>query len=453
MLRSGSGYAERVERKEEVDMPIYGIDLGTTNSLIGHHSAGFLSEIVPSCVDLSTGAAGKDYYNSTTATRSFKVDMSIGTEGIKPRLASTYVLNALKEKAPGPVEDVVISVPAYFSDSQRQATVEAAVNAGMNVRALVNEPTAASMYIAQDKKGLFAVYDLGGGTFDCSIIDSRFGAFDVQATDGCKIGGDNFDINIMRYFLKNGRIPIQQLNKEARFEIQHYATRVKVLMQKERKTQTVDLTPWGGIQLQFTPEVYVSLMKLTFAETINCMKRLLAAWIPTTEVYEILLVGGSTHCPYLREWIMEVTGQAPAPLTYDPDRVVAQGAALYADLLERGVLHTAVSDVTKQLGIGMWDGTVSVVVPANSKVPLSLEKMFTNNEESDKLELDLYQGQGALTRENECIGTLVYEYGYVQPPRSGQVIVNISIDMSGIITLTAKSLLGNEQAITLRRHD
>lgn len=434
-------------------MPIYGIDLGTTNSLIGLHSTGYLSNIVPSCVDMDSGLAGRNYYDSTNAARSFKVDMSTGVEGLKPRIASKYVLQALVAEAGQNVHDVVISVPAYFSDVQRQATVESAEKAGLTVHALVNEPTAASMYIAQNKKGLFVVYDLGGGTFDCSIIDSRFGAFDVQATDGCKIGGDNFDMNIMRYFIKNGSVPIHRLNKDARFEIQHYATKCKVKMQKERSTFVVDLSTWGGAQLQFSPQTYTELMKMTFAETINCMRKLLASWIPSTEAYDILLVGGSTHCPYLREWIEEVTGQAPEPLTYDPDRVVAQGAALYADLLERGLLHATVSDVTKQLSIGMWDGTVSVVVPANSKIPLSLEKMFTNNEESDKLELELYQGQNIMAADNEHIGTLLYEYGTVQPPRGGHVIVNISIDMSGIITFTAKNLLGSAKTITLRRKD
>lgn len=434
-------------------MAIYGIDLGTTNSLIGLHSAGYLSEIVPSCVDIESGDAGRAYYDDPGAARSFKVDMSMGTEGIRPRIASRYVLEALKFVAPDNPEDVVISVPAYFSESQRMATMSAAKEAGLNVRALVNEPTAAAMYIAQDKRGLFVVYDLGGGTFDCSIIDSRFGAFDVQATDGCKIGGDNFDINIMKYFLKNGRVPIQRLNKDARFEIQHYATAMKIQMQKQRIPLKADLTQWGGICLDFTPEIYVQLMKLSFSDTITCMKKLLAAWIPSTERYDILLVGGSTHCPYLCEWIEEVTGQKPNELTYDPDRVVAQGAALYADLLERGVLHTQVSDVTKQLGIGLWDGTISVIVPANSKVPLSIEKMFTNNIEGDKLELDLYQGQGAMIQDNECIGTLIYDYGQVMAPRDGQVIVNLVIDSSGLITLTAKNLLGAAQTITIKRKD
>lgn len=439
-------------------MSVFGIDLGTTNSLIGLHDSNYLSPIVPSCVDMETGDAGREYYDNAKATRSFKIDMSLGSEGARPRVASTCVLKALKREAEsypgiGTVEDVVISVPAYFNESQRSATVESAKNAGLNVKALVNEPTAAAMYIAKEQRKLLVVYDLGGGTFDCSIIDSRFDTFDVQATDGCKIGGDNFDQNIMRFLMKNGHIPIQNLTKEARFTLQHFSTQLKVQMQKERKPIQLNLTSWGGGKLEFTPELYVQLMKMTFSETINCMKKLITAWIPSTEAYSILLVGGSTHCPYLREWITEAIGKAPEPLSYDPDRVVAQGAALYASLFEHGELHTSVSDVTKQLSIGMYDGTVSVIVPANSKIPLSMEKMFTNSAEADQLELDLYQGQGAFRKDNECIGTLVYDYGMVKAPREGHVMVTIGIDISGLITLTARGLLGNSQSITLRRKE
>ena len=435
-------------------MAIYGIDLGTTNSLIGMHKTGYLSEIVPSCVNLDTGEAGKTMYNKMDATRSFKVDMSMGTEGIIPRVASQHVLKALVSKVNfDTVKDVVISVPAYFGDSQRAATVAAAKMAGLNVKALVNEPTAAAMYIAKQKKGLFVVYDLGGGTFDCSIIDSRFGAFDVQATEGCKVGGDDFDKNIMRYFIKHGRIPIHTLGKNDSFAIQHFATFIKLKMQKERKSLNIDLSKWGGQTILFTPDIYSELMRLTFSETINCMRRLIEAWIPSTEKYDILLVGGSTHCPFLTEWIESATGKKPAPLDYDPDRVVAQGAALYAELFEKGEIVTTVSDVTKQLSIGLYDGTVDMLVPANSKIPLSVEKLFANITESDKLELDLYQGQSVFRKDNECIGTLVYQYGSIKAPREGQVLVTIEIDENGLITFSANELLGKKQTIVLNRKD
>lgn len=433
-------------------MSFYGIDLGTTNSLIGLHSKNYLSPIVPSCTNLETGETGASMFDNMDATRSFKVDMSMGVEGNVPVAASTNILKELaKQVKDDVVKDVVISVPAYFSDNQRTATMKAAKQAGLHVHALVNEPTAAAMYIAHQKQGLYVVYDLGGGTFDCSIIDSRFGAFDVQATDGRKIGGDNFDENIMRHFIKEGRIPIHKLTPKARMSLQHFAAKKKIEMQKTKASIEVDLSEWNGNVIQFTTDNYVSLMKITFSETINCMVKLLQAWIPSTERYSILLVGGSTHCPFLQKWIEMETKQKPAELDYDPDRVVAQGAALYADLMEKGEISVTVSDVTKQLGIGLYDGTIDVLVPANSKIPLSVEKLLTNQVAANGIELDLYQGTSIFRKDSECIGKLIYNYSEPKEAMEGNVIITIKVDMSGVITLSAKELLGEEQSITLRR--
>lgn len=436
-------------------MPIFGIDLGTTNSLIGLEDSNYMSEIVPSCVDIETGKAGKELFNVMTAKRSFKIDISMGVEGIMPRTASKYVLKELANQAKRDtgieVKDVVISVPAYFSDSQRSATISAATDAGLNVMQLVNEPTAAAMYIAKNKKGLFVVYDLGGGTFDCSIIDSRFGTYDVQATSGKTIGGDDLDQNIMRNFIKEGNIPPHRLDKIALSALKHFASKCKVKMQKERKEFEVDLTPWLGEKYIFTPETYVALVKMTFGKTIECVQKLMKQWVPDNEVCEILLVGGSTHCPYLREWIEECIGRPTAQLTYDPDRVVAQGAALYASILEKGEIATKVSDVTKELSIGCYDGTVSTVVPANSKIPLSMEKVFSNPVPATSLILDLYQGESMFIKDNECIGKLEWEYSEPKDVNEGQVIVTISIDESGVITFSAKELLKPAKVVVLNR--
>lgn len=437
-------------------MAVFGIDLGTTNSLIGLYGADYLSEIVPSCVDMETGEAGASQYENMKARRSFKIDMSMGTEGIIPRTASQHVLEELRavaERDTGlDVNDVVISVPAYFSDSQRTATVTAAEMAGLNVKGLVNEPTAAAMYIAQNKKGIFVIYDLGGGTFDCSIIDSRFGTYDVQATDGICVGGDNLDQNLVKNFVRDGKVPLHHMNKDDRTALQHFASKMKIKMQKERKAFMVDLTKFGGEVYEFTPEVYNAIVKMTFAGTIDCMKKLIGEWIPSTEAYEILLVGGSTHCPYLREWIEEAIGKRPEDLTYDPDRVVAQGAALYASVVNDGTLATKVSDVTPALSIGQADGTCSFIVPANSKIPLQEEKMFTNPIPASELTLKLYQGSHALTKDNECIGELVWDYGCMREAYDSNVLVKIAIDVNGMITFSASEGLSDEVIVTLNRN-
>lgn len=433
-------------------MAIYGIDLGTTNSLIGLESTGFISDLVPSCVDIATGEAGKSMYDNMKAKRSFKVDISMGTEGIMPRTASRYVLEELcRQVKDDTVKDVVISVPAYFSDSQRTATIAAADLAGLNVKGLVNEPTAAAMYIAKNKKGLFVVYDLGGGTFDVSIIDSRFGAFDVQATSGCNIGGDDFDKVIMKHFIKEASIPIHRLNTEDRVHLQHLCGKYKCQMQKERQDIEIDMSNFGGHRFLFTVVNYVELMKIAFSQTINCMTKLITQWIPEGEVYDILLVGGSTHCPYLKQWLEEVTGRQVAPLTYDPDRVVGQGAALYASLVESGDVGVAVSDVTKELSIGLHDGTVSVIVPANSKIPLSMEQVFSNPVDAAALRLQLYQGESMFVKDNECIGELVWEYDTPRAAQTGQVIVNIDIDANGVIKFSAHELLSPPKIVILDR--
>ena len=437
-------------------MSIFGIDLGTTNSLIGLQTSNYLSDLVPSCVDMDTGAAGREQFENMKAKRSFKIDMSMGTEGLISRTASHYVLKELARIAELDtgmhVTEVCISVPAYFSDSQRAATIKAAEMAGLTVRGLVNEPTAAAMYIANSKQSLYVVYDLGGGTFDCSIIDSRFGTYDVQATDGICVGGDNFDTNIMRNFVKEGNVPFHKLNELQRAELKHFAAKKKIELQKAKSEIYVDLSPYGGGLYLFTVATYVSLMKMSFGDTINCLKKLVSSWIPSQETYEILLVGGSTHCPYLRDWIAESVGHEVAPLTYDPDRVVAQGAALYANVVERGELGKTVSDVTPALSVGLADGTCDVVIPANSKIPLTEEKLFTNPIRTSTLELSLYQGNNILAANNEFIGQLLWDYETPKDPYTCNVIVKVAVDSSGIITFSASEDLLDEKSITLNRN-
>ncbi len=430
----------------------YGIDLGTTNSLIGLASTGYLSDLVPSCVDMKTGDCGAHLYDDMTAKRSFKVDISMGSQGAPSIAASTCVLKKLKEIAGGDcVKDVVISVPAYFTDNQREATILAAENARLNVKSIINEPTAAAIYIAQKRMGLFVVYDLGGGTFDVSVIDSRFGTYDVQATGGTKCGGDNFDKDIMRFFMKQGNIKAFRLSDVERLSLQHFSCKQKIKMQKLRKPFKIDLSQWGGTEVVFTPDAYRNIMYMTFGQTVECLKRITGTYIQDGERYEVLLVGGSTRCPFLREWISDVTGQKVADLTYDPDRAVALGAALYAQMLENGDVTAMVSDVTRQLSIGLADGTCKVLIPANSKIPMRVEHIFVNPVKSASLELTLYQGEHTFSRDNELIGTLLWEYNEPKEAMEGQVIVTVEVDVKGIITFSAHELLRQPKTIRLDR--
>lgn len=437
-------------------MAVFGIDLGTTNSLIGLASQNYLSEIVPSCVDMETGDAGAEYFDDINAFRSFKIDMAMDAMAQKPRYASACVIKKLckiAEKDTGiKPEEVVVSVPADFNEDQRTATMDSVMRAGLKLKQLVNEPTAAAVYIAGNKKALYVVFDLGGGTFDVSIIDSRFSMYQVLATNGRNLGGDNFDNNIASYLMKNGNTKFQSVVSAGGIQaVKHFAQKIKVKMQKEQKPFDVDLTQFGGGVLNFTPEDYIGLMKMTFSEAINLTKSLISQNIPDNEKYEILLVGGSTHCPFLRKWITDVVGCEPEPLTYDPDRVVAQGAAVFADIAEKGNLDTVVSDVTKQLSIGLADGTCQVLVPENSVIPLRKTHTFKNEVAASSLRLALYQGSSPFAKNNHKIGTLVWDYKTPQPAGMGLVQVELIVDRSGVITLSAWELLEEPKTITIER--
>lgn len=428
-------------------MAIYGIDLGTTNSLLGVGDK-LLTGLVPSVADIDAKTAGAVNLSNPNAVRSFKVDISMGLEGLQSIVASTEVLKQLKREAglKGTIQ-AVITVPADFDDSQRRATVEAAKHADIEVVSLVNEPTAAAMYITQGKKEVAVVFDLGGGTFDVSVIDSRFGNFDVQYSAGDpKCGGDNLDQLILRYFCKQGKLSLFRLDKSAKMELQNLCTETKIRMQKERKNFVVDLKAFGGIKVDFTEDVYIQLMKSAFMKCITLLHRVINSSLEVGSKYDLVLVGGSTRCPYLREWITKEVGQKPIDITYDPDKAVAYGAALYARMVEDGEIDYMVSDITKALSIGLQDGTVQNIIPANSKVPIEEEIMLSNPESADCLSLALYQGDSGLIVNNSYIGKLVYDYGETKAPYAGNVFVTVSVEASGIVKLSCKEL--GKKAVT-----
>jgi len=434
-------------------MSYFGIDLGTTNSLIGNAATGYLSDLVPSCVDMNTHKAGATQYSNPKATRSFKVNMSLGIEGAVPRQASTCVLQELKRQTNGVAKDVMISVPAYFNDSQRQATVEAAVAAGFNVIGLINEPTAAAAYIARSKKSLFVVMDLGGGTFDVSVVDSRYGPYIVQATDGRIIGGDNLDRNIMKYLTKQAKVPWFLMDEERRNAFRIACTGFKLQMSHNYgKDVIIDLSEFNGpAEFKFKKTDYIKLMVMSFKETIDLTHKIINENL-ADEDYEILLVGGSTKDPYYQAMVKEEFGKDHvAKIDYDPDRVVAQGAAYCAMLTEQGKFSTKVHDVTKGLMIGRDNGICTPIVEPNSSIPLSVTEMYSNAEDSDKLYIPLYQGTSAMQKDNELIGELYYPYGVIRPANTGIVYVTVEIDTDGVITFKCAEPMRDPVVVKLDR--
>lgn len=429
---------------------IYGIDLGTTNSVLGLGDQ-LLTGLVPSVVDLRTGNAGNDVLEEMSAARSFKCDISLSKEGQLSVSASSRVLRQLVKESGENVERVVISVPAYFSDNQRQATIKAAQLAGLDVVGLINEPTAAAIYASKSRQALSLVFDLGGGTFDVSVVDSRFGDYDVQATDGCILGGDNFDANIRRWVIKEAGIKVHHLNQEDLVRLKWECSKLKIRVQQSRHAEELDLTTYGAGRILLSPDTYKEIMKLTFAETIIKAKKVLGEAVPVGERFDLVMVGGSTRCPFLREWVAEEMGQDPVPLFYDPDKIVAQGAALYAQMIYGGTAQVRVSDVTKALSIEMSDGSARVLVQRNSKIPVQETTIVYNSVASDKIQLNLYQGDRLLASQNELIGSLTYNYGSVIPAGEGEVIVEITIEVDGTIRFSCKELLKAPVEVVLDR--
>lgn len=434
-------------------MSYFGIDLGTSNSLIGNASTGYLSELIPSVVNMKTKVVGNDVYNDLEAERIFKLSMSMDIGGAVPRLASAEVLKKLKALTGGAAHDVLISVPAFFNDNQRQATVEAASTAGLNVVGLINEPTAAAAYIAKGKKSLFVVMDLGGGTFDVSIVDSRFGPYIVQASDGIvPCGGSNLDYEIMRYLSKQAKVPIFMMNKEAKNSFKIKCQEYKITMSENYPNDvTFDLSEFDGPKsFKFKSKDYKALMEMVFKRTVEKTKRLIENNIPG-ETFDILLVGGSTKDPYYRDMVVSMLKHDVAPLTYDPDRVVAQGAAYCAMLKEQGKFNTTVHDVTKALSVGCADGTCKNLIEANSSIPCVVSEMFTNDQDCEVLHLELYQGASPLSKENEYIGELNYPYGREVKAHEGIVYVTIAVDDKGTIEFKCNESLQDPVVVRLNR--
>lgn len=438
---------------------VYGIDLGTTNSAIAYEGK-VIGGLVPSIVDIKNKKAGSDLREDFDTLRSFKVDISLGVEGKMSIAGSAIVLNELVEQVRTifgeGVKDVVISVPAFFSDNQRQATKEAAKLIGLNVRALINEPTAAAIYYNKDSRKVSVVYDLGGGTFDVSVIDSRLGMFDIQATDGIIVGGDNFDNNISKFVMKRGQFKLHKFTAKDRLHLKQICEEAKIQMQKEKKDMKIDLTSFGELcganAVSFTEQNYTDIMRETFAQTITETKKVISESLDYREIFDLIMVGGSTRCPYLREWLSTAVGQEPVDVDYNPDLIVAQGASLFAKMIETGDADEKVSDVTKPLSIGLAGGTVRNIIPKDSKLPITEQLMVTNPEDTDALQIKLYQGDSILAENNEKIGTLIYEFSKFMLKDESQVTITISVDTNGIITFKAKELLGQERSVTLERN-
>lgn len=432
----------------------YGIDLGTTNSLIGN-GENLFTGLVSSSVNIATGQQVDRNQFGEDIVSSYKVNMSTGKEGQLSIKASSIILKDLVNKANMKTgswsKDVVISVPAKFSSTQRSAVAEAAKMAGLNLKGLINEPTAAALYVCREMKDLVIVYDLGGGTFDISVLDSRIGLYTVVASDGRILAGDDFDEALMDGAIKERNIKIRLRSEKNMSHFKTLMRNAKETLQLQRCTQYVDMSMFGESKpYELTVDTYVETMKNVFRETIDLTEYVLRGNVPECEKPKIVFVGGSTACPYLRDWVSKSLGLEVYGCDINPDLLVAKGVALYAEMLEQGKVEELVEDVTRRLCIEDKSGRAKTIIEKNSIIPIKSSIQVTNNKTSRYLELRLYQGDYLLASENEYIGTLVYDYGCEMEAGEGYIEVEVKVDRNGIVTLKGIDILtGIEQDITL----
>lgn len=458
-------FRERGNRKMK---KVYGIDLGTTNSLIGNGdklyskidpTTGKEKFLVASIANMQTKEAGNDLKNVYTDSiqRSFKCNMSMGPEGTLSIEASAYVLNELKTYVTDDdVEDVIITVPAYFTDNNRQAVRRAAEKCNLNVIRLINEPTAAATLHNRDKKALTLVYDLGGGTFDVSLVDNRMGYYEVVTTDGKSIGGDDLDRAIVEEVLNVANVSKHRMREGDRALLKDMCERAKIAIQKTGNDYIMSLSLFKHTGCNntytLTADRYKQLVLSVFSDTFKITDRIRREYIPEGELYDLILVGGSSRDPYITQLMFEKIDMIPEPITYNPDELVGRGAAYCAELAEQGKLDDMIADiVSSPIGIGMADMTVKHLILKDAHLPISEMRPFTNPEDSQQLLLSVYQGNSKLVANSQLLGEMKYDYGEVVEAGQGLVNVRLSVDRDGIISLSARHGRKKEQKIVLDR--
>lgn len=422
---------------------IFGIDLGTTYSLIGRGDK-LYSDCINSAVNtveqrcIERGEVGKQIVSS------YKTDMTVGDSGKVPRACSSIVLRQLADLATKrsghECKEVVISVPAKFSNTQRNATWRAAIDAGLTPRGVINEPTAAAIYACENYKDLIIVYDLGGGTFDVTILDARTGNYYIIASDGnSKLAGDNLDRNIANIIIEKCKVPIR-MRKHENMQILHNACReAKERLSMSGVSQYITM-PDMGIEYELTVDEYVDLMKKTFASTVELTKELLQTYVMEVDNPKLLFVGGSTADPYLREWVKEELQLEEFKPDVGPSYLVAYGIAKYAEMVEDGRAEAEIIDVTSRISIELDTGLTETVIEENSNIPISESRVFTNSQDGSLLNINVYQGNELLAAENEYIGQLVFDFGRNLKAGEGMLEVTITVDRNGILNVTGMDL-------------
>jgi molecular chaperone DnaK len=363
------------------------------------------------------------------------------------------------------VKDVVITVPAYFNDAQRQATKDAGQIAGLNVLRIINEPTAAALAYGLDKKKneTILVFDLGGGTFDVSILEVGDGVFEVKSTAGdTHLGGDDFDKRVVDWlvdeFKKDQGIDLSK-DRQALQRLTEAAEKAKIELSSAMQTEinlpfiTADATGPRHLLLKLTRAKFEQLTHDLIERTMAPVKQAIAdAKITEKDLEEVILVGGSTRIPAVKELVKRLTAGKEPNQSVNPDEVVAVGAAIQAGVLTGEVKDVLLLDVTPlSLGVETLGGVMTKLIERNSTIPSRKTEIFsTAADNQPAVDIHVLQGERELARDNRTLGQFKLE-GIAPGPRgTPQVEVTFDIDANGILNVTAKDLgSGKEQKITI----